>query len=105
MAVVGPPWDERHRAAKGMAQGPHTKGGWLHPMLSGASLLVMPGLQLPSLSTAQIVLVAILIIIGVLLGPYQLLSVIGRMWEQRRRDRIARGEDVRPKKLPWDEDD
>ena len=46
-----------------------------------------------------------IVIFGVLTGPYQLLLVIQKLWEQRRRDRIARGEDVTPKKLPWDEDD
>lgn len=44
-------------------------------------------------------------IIGVLLAPFDMLIVMQRIWEQRRRDRIARGEDVRPKKLPWDEED
>ena len=44
-------------------------------------------------------------IVGVIVAPYNLLLVLQRIWEQRRRDRIARGEDVRPKKLPWDEDD
>ena len=51
------------------------------------------------------VLILIAVIAGVLLGPYDLLLILQRVWEQRRRDRIARGEDVRPKKLPWDEDD
>ena len=51
------------------------------------------------------VLILITVIAGVLLGPYDLLLILQRLWEQRRRDRIARGEDVRPKKLPWDEDD
>ena len=45
-----------------------------------------------------------IILVGVLLGPYELLLVVQKMWEQRRRDRIARGEDVTPKKFPWDED-
>ena len=44
-------------------------------------------------------------IVGVIVGPYELLLVIYRIWLQRQRDRIARGEDVTPKKLPWDEDD
>ncbi len=44
-------------------------------------------------------------IVGVLLAPFDMLIVMQRIWEQRRRDRIARGEDVRPKKLPWDEED
>ena len=51
------------------------------------------------------VLILITVIAGVLLGPYDLLLILQRLWEQRRRDRIARGEDVRPKKLPWDEED
>ena len=45
------------------------------------------------------------IIVGVLLAPYELLLVVHRIWEQRRRERIARGEDVTPKKLPWDVDE
>ena len=52
----------------------------------------------------QTLLIIGIIIVGVLLGPYELLLVIQRIWEQRRRDRIARGEDVTPKKLPWDDD-
>ena len=50
----------------------------------------------------QTILIAATIILGILLGPYEMLLVIQRIWEQRRRDRIARGEDVTPKKLPWD---
>ena len=53
----------------------------------------------------QTVLIFIAIIVGVLVGPYEMLLVLQRIWEQRRRERIARGEDVRPKKLPWDEED
>jgi hypothetical protein len=41
------------------------------------------------------------ILVGILLAPYDLLFLIQRIWEQRRRERIARGEDVRPHKLPW----
>ena len=52
----------------------------------------------------QTLLIIGIILVGVLLGPYELLLVVQKMWEQRRRDRIARGEDVTPKKLPWDED-
>ena len=52
----------------------------------------------------QTILIASAIILGILLGPYEMLLVIQRIWEQRRRDRIARGEDVTPKRLPWDED-
>ena len=55
-------------------------------------------------TTWQTLLIIGIIIVGVLLGPYELLLVIQRIWEQRRRDRIARGEDVTPKKLPWDDD-
>ena len=44
-------------------------------------------------------------IVGVLLAPFDMLIVLQRIWEQRRRERVARGEDVRPKKLPWDEED
>jgi len=53
----------------------------------------------------QTVLIYIAIIVGLLVGPYEMLRVLQRIWEQRRRERIARGEDVRPKKLPWDEED
>ena len=53
----------------------------------------------------QTILIYIAIIVGVLVGPYEMLLVLQRIWEQRRRTRIARGEDVRPKKLPWDEED
>jgi hypothetical protein len=53
----------------------------------------------------QTILIYIAIIVGVLVGPYEMLLVLQRIWEQRRRARIARGEDVRPKKLPWDEED
>ena len=53
----------------------------------------------------QTILIASAIILGILLGPYEMLLVIQRIWEQRRRDRIARGEDVTPKKLPWDEEE
>ncbi len=53
----------------------------------------------------QTLLIIGIILVGVLLGPYELLLVVQKMWEQRRRDRIARGEDVTPKKLPWDVDD
>ena len=44
-------------------------------------------------------------LLGILLGPYEMLLLIQRLWERRRAERIARGEDVRPKKLPWDIDD
>ncbi len=53
----------------------------------------------------QTILIYIAIIVGVLVGPYEMLLVLQRIWEQRRRERIAHGEDVRPKKLPWDEED
>ena len=53
----------------------------------------------------QTILIYIAIIVGLLVGPYEMLLVLQRIWEQRRRERIARGEDVRPKKLPWDEED
>ncbi len=53
----------------------------------------------------QTILIIGSIILGVLLGPYEMLLVLQRIWEQRRRDRIARGEDVTPKKLPWDVDE
>ncbi|HSH79374.1 MAG TPA: hypothetical protein VLA19_12700 [Herpetosiphonaceae bacterium] len=50
-------------------------------------------------------LLLLAVIVGVLVAPYELLWVLQRIWEQRRRDRIARGEDVRPKKLPWNDED
>ena len=52
----------------------------------------------------QTVFILVCVMLGVLLAPYQILLVLQRIWEQRRRDRIARGEDVTPKKLPWDVD-
>ena len=54
------------------------------------------------------VFIASAIIISVLLMPYELLLVIQRRWEQRQRERIARGEDVTPRHIPdeeYDEDD
>ncbi len=51
------------------------------------------------------ILLLFAVIAGVLIAPYELLWVLQRIWEQRRRDRIARGEDVRPKKLPWNDED
>lgn len=78
--------------------------GW-SCLLQATSLVLLPAMQFVLDTNWQTVVLLIVVIIGVLLGPYELLMVIGRMWEQRRRDRIARGEDVRPKKLPWDEDD
>ena len=50
------------------------------------------------------IVILICVMLGVLLAPYEMLLVLQRIWEQRRRDRIARGEDVTPKKLPWDVD-
>ena len=69
------------------------------------SLLVLSATQPIVATDWQTIVIIIVVIIGVLLGPYELLLVLQRVWEQRRRERIARGEDVRPKKLPWDEDD
>jgi hypothetical protein len=51
------------------------------------------------------ILLLFAVIVGVLMAPYELLWVLQRIWEQRRRDRIARGEDVRPKKLPWNDEE
>ncbi len=51
------------------------------------------------------ILLLFVVIVGVLVAPYELLFVLQRIWEQRRRDRIARGEDVRPKKLPWNDEE
>jgi hypothetical protein len=78
--------------------------GWSRSIPITTSLALLPPTQ-PSTTNWQTLVIIIVIIIGVLLGPYELLLVLQRVWEQRRRDRIARGEDVRPKKLPWDEDD
>ncbi len=50
----------------------------------------------------RILLGIIAVLVGVLMAPYDLLMLVQRRWEQRRRERIARGEDVTPKKLPWD---
>lgn len=49
--------------------------------------------------------IAAAIVIGVLLTPFDLLLVIQRRWEERQRERIARGEDVTPKRLPYDDDE
>lgn len=78
--------------------------GWSRFKTSAASLVLMPVAQSFE-SDWRTIVVIIVIIIGVLLGPYEILLVLQRMWWQRRRERIARGEDVRPKKLPWDEED
>ncbi len=78
--------------------------GW-SCLLQATSLVLLPAMQFVLDTNWQTIVLLIVVIIGVLLGPYELLMVIGRMWGQRRRDRIARGEDVRPKKLPWDEED
>lgn|GEM_PF-3541160 len=53
----------------------------------------------------RILLGIIAVLVGVLMAPYDLLMLVQRRWEQRRRERIARGEDVTPKKLPWEMDD
>lgn len=50
-------------------------------------------------------LIAAAVIAGVLLTPYDLLRIIQRRWEQRQAERIARGEDVTPKRLPYDDDE
>ncbi len=62
----------------------------------------MPYLDMTDVETFLLLLA---VIVGVLVAPYELLWVLQRIWEQRRRDRIARGEDVRPKKLPWNDED
>jgi hypothetical protein len=49
-------------------------------------------------------LLVVAVLIGVLLAPYELLFLVHRLWARRRRERIARGEDVTPKKQPWDLD-
>lgn len=50
-------------------------------------------------------LIAIMVIIGVLLTPYDLLRIVQRRWEQQRQERIARGEDVTPRRVPYDDDE
>lgn len=50
-------------------------------------------------------LLAIAVIVGVLLTPYDLLRVVQRRWEQQRQERIARGEDVTPRRVPYDDDE
>lgn len=49
--------------------------------------------------------IALAIVVSVLLAPYELLMLIQRRWEQRQRERIARGEDVTPRRVPDDDDD
>ena len=51
----------------------------------------------------ETVLLAVAVIAGILLGPYDVLLILQRRWTQRQHDRMERGEDVRPKKLPADE--
>ena len=50
-------------------------------------------------------LIAIGVIVGVLLTPYDLLRAVQRRWEQQRQERIARGEDVTPRRVPYDDDE
>jgi hypothetical protein len=50
-------------------------------------------------------LIAAAIVIAVLLGPYDLLLLLQRRWEQQRQERIARGEDVTPKRIEYDDED
>lgn len=50
-------------------------------------------------------LIAVAVMVGVLLTPYDLLRIVQRRWQQRQQERIARGEDVTPKRLPYDDDD
>lgn len=50
-------------------------------------------------------LIAVAVMVGVLLTPYDLLRIVQRRWQQRQQERIARGEDVIPKRLPYDDDD
>ncbi len=49
-------------------------------------------------------LIILAVLVSVFLAPYELMLVIHRIWKQRQQRRIARGEDVTPKKLPWDID-
>jgi hypothetical protein len=50
-------------------------------------------------------LIAAAIVIAVLLGPYDLLLLLQRRWERQRQERIARGEDVTPKRVEYDDED
>ena len=50
-------------------------------------------------------LLALAIVIAVLLGPYDLLMLLQRRWERQRQERIARGEDVTPKRIQDDDDE
>jgi hypothetical protein len=50
-------------------------------------------------------LIALGIVVAVLLGPYDLLMLLQRRWERQRQERIARGEDVTPKRIPFDDED
>ena len=50
-------------------------------------------------------LIAAAVIVGVLLAPYDLLRIVQRRWAQQRQERIARGEDVTPRRLPYDDDE
>ena len=53
----------------------------------------------------QTLLLYSIALLGIVLGPYEMLMLLQRLWEKRRAERIARGEDVRPQKLPWDYED
>jgi hypothetical protein len=50
-------------------------------------------------------LIALAIVVAVLLGPYDLLLLLQRRWERQRQERIARGEDVTPRRIPFDDED
>lgn len=47
----------------------------------------------------------IMIVVSVLLTPYELLMALQRRWERQRQERIARGEDVTPKRIQDDDDE
>ncbi len=78
---------------------------WSRSKAIATSFVVLSATQPLMATNWQTLVIIIVVIIGVLLGPYELLLVLQRVWKQRRRERVARGEDVRPKKLPWDEED
>jgi len=96
---------EANRAMDRRSRGEGHEQGWSRSNSIVTSLLVLSATQPMVTTDWQTLVIIIVVIIGVLLGPYELLLVLQRVWEQRRRERIARGEDVRPEKLPWDEDD
>lgn len=50
-------------------------------------------------------LIATALIFAVLRAPFDLLNIVQRRWEERQRQRIARGEDVTPKRIHYNDED